>query len=97
MRVIAVATPQDKPGASTIPFPGDRPSQLVLPFDGMIHRAKVPPWTQSMLLRRMQRSRLATFTHNFSELCNGDQLGRSDYQRTCLWSHAEGLRIEAGS
>ena len=29
--------------------------------------------------------RLVTFTHNFSELCNGDQLGRSDYHRTCLW------------
>jgi hypothetical protein len=28
-----------------------------------------------MLLQRMQRSRLATFTHNFRERCNGDQLG----------------------
>ena len=50
-----------------------------------------------MLLRRMQRSRLATFTHNFSELCNGDQLEGSDYHRTCHWGHAEGLRIEVGS
>jgi hypothetical protein len=68
-----------------------------VPFDGMIHRAKVSPRTQSMLLRRMPRSRLVTFTHNFRELCNGDQLGRSDYHRTCLWSHTEGLRMEAGS
>ena len=28
--------------------------------------------------------RLVTFTHNSGELCNGDQLGRSDYHRTCL-------------
>ena len=95
MRVIAVATPQDRREHDPIPW-GPAVSAGA-PFDGMIHRAKVPPWTQSMLLRRMQRSRLATFTHNFSELCNGDQLGRSDYQRTCLWSYAEGLRIEAGS
>jgi len=29
--------------------------------------------------------RLVTFTHNFSQLRNEDQLGRADYRRTCLW------------
>jgi hypothetical protein len=28
---------------------------------------------------------LVTLTHNFSELPDGEQLGRSDYHRTCLW------------
>jgi hypothetical protein len=41
MRVIAVATPQDKPGASTIPFPVDRPAGF--PGDVTTHRARYLP------------------------------------------------------
>ena len=29
--------------------------------------------------------RLVTFTHNFSQLRNENQLGRVDYHRTCIW------------
>ncbi len=29
--------------------------------------------------------RVVTFMHNYGELCNGDQLGRSDYHWNCLW------------
>jgi hypothetical protein len=31
MRVVAVATPQEKPGAGAIPLPKDRPSRLAFP------------------------------------------------------------------
>ena len=43
MQVIAVATPQAKPGVHTIPLL-ERPADLAgIPFDRMIHTAKVPP------------------------------------------------------
>ena len=37
MRVITVATPQEKLGVGTIPLPEGRPSQPGVPFDRMIH------------------------------------------------------------
>ncbi len=43
MRVVAVITPQGKPGMRTIPLLEGRPSQPGVPFDRMIHRAKVAP------------------------------------------------------
>ena len=43
MRVIAVATPQAKPGVHTISLL-ERPADLAgIPFDRMSHRAKMPP------------------------------------------------------